>query len=246
MPKPSPEDFAGGVLYIVPTPIGNLEDISIRALKILRQVGFIACEDTRQTRKLMNRFRLQKQLLSYYQPREKEKIPRILEALKSGQDVALVSDAGTPGISDPGYLLIQAAAAQGSRIVSIPGACALTTAVAAAGLPTDRFLFLGFPPVKSGAIRKLLAEHKTDNATLVFYLPPRKIAAFLLQIQESLGERRVVIARELTKIHEEYLRGSPTELLKSLEGKTVKGEITLLIEGYTRLIRKRDRNSTNG
>lgn len=246
MPNPSPETPDGGVLYIVPTPIGNLEDISIRALKILRRVGFIACEDTRQTRKLLNRYRLQKKLLSYYQPREKEKIPRILEALKSGRDVALVSDAGTPGISDPGYLLIRAAEAQGFRIVSIPGASAVTTAVSAAGLPADRFLFFGFPPAKSGAIKKLLSEHKTDNTTLIFYLPPRKIAAFLQQIRETLGERRVVIARELTKIHEEYLRGTPTELLNSLEEKTVKGEITLLIEGYTRLIRKRDRNSNSG
>ncbi len=240
MPKPSPETASSGTLYIVSTPIGNLEDISIRALKILKHVDFIACEDTRHTRKLLNRYRLHKKLLSYYQPREKEKIPGILASLDSGQDIALVSDAGTPGISDPGFLLVQAASQKNIRVISIPGACALTTAMAASGLPADRFLFLGFPPVKSGAVKKQLFTLKEENATLVFYLPPRKIESFLLRIQEVLGERRVVIARELTKIHEEYLRGTPSELLKSLKNKSPKGEITLLIEGYTRRIRKQN------
>jgi len=245
MSNHSPDSVSSGTLFIVPTPIGNLEDISIRALKILKQVDFIACEDTRHTRKLLNRYQLHKKLLSYYQPREKEKIPKILASLQSGHDIALVSDAGTPGISDPGFLLVRAASEQGIRIVSVPGACALTTAVAASGLPADRFLFLGFPPVKSGAVNKLLSELKDENATLVFYLPPRKIGSFLLRIQESLGERRVVIARELTKLHEEYLRGTPTELLYHLADKTPRGEITLLIEGYTRRIRKHDQSSVN-
>lgn len=245
MPNSSPETVSSGTLYIVSTPIGNLEDITIRALKILKRVSFIACEDTRHSRKLLSRYRLHKKLLSYYQPREKEKIPGILAALESGKDVALVSDAGTPGISDPGFLLVQAASEKNIRVISIPGACALTTAIAASGLPADRFLFLGFPPVKSGAVKKQLSELKEENSTLVFYLPPRKVETFLLRIQEALGERRVVIARELTKIHEEYLRGTPSELLKSLKNRSPKGEITLLIEGYTRRIRKRHQAPPN-
>jgi len=234
MPAQIPSTVSRGRLYIVATPIGNLEDLTFRALKTLREVYVIACEDTRQTRKLLNRYDLKKKLLSYFQPREKHQAGIILELLKQGRDVALVSDAGTPGISDPGYPLIQRALEEDIDIVPIPGASALTAALCAAGLPTHRFLFLGFPPPKALATRTLLRSLQEEAATLVFYLPARRLSSFLESVQEELGGRRVVMARELTKLHEEFLRGTPEELLGRLAGRTVRGELTLLIEGVTR------------
>jgi 16S rRNA (cytidine1402-2'-O)-methyltransferase len=234
MPAQIPSTASRGRLYIVATPIGNLEDLTFRALKTLREVDVIACEDTRQTRKLLNRYDLKKKLLSYFQPREKHQAGIILELLKQGRDVALVSDAGTPGISDPGYPLIQRALGEDIDIVPIPGASALTAALCAAGLPTHRFLFLGFPPPKAQATRTLLRSLQEEAATLVFYLPARRLSSFLESVQEELGGRRVVMARELTKLHEEFLRGTPEELLGKLAGRTVRGELTLLIEGVIR------------
>jgi len=218
-----------GKLYIVATPIGNLEDLTFRALKILKGVSFIACEDTRQTIKLLNRYKFKKKLISYFQPREKQKIPLIISLLKDGKDVALVSDAGTPGLSDPGFLLIREAITSGIEIVPVPGPSAVTTALSAAGLPTNRFLFLGFAPPKKEAIKKLLHSLENETATLVFYLPARKLLTFLKIIREELSERQIVIAREMTKIYEEFLRGTPDELIKKLADKTIKGEITILI-----------------
>jgi len=218
-----------GKLYIVATPIGNLEDLTFRALRILKNVSFIACEDTRQTIKLLNRYKFKKKLISYFQPRERQKIPLIINLLKGGKDVALVSDAGTPGISDPGFLLIKEAIASGIEIVPIPGPSAVTTALSAAGLPTNRFLFLGFVSPKNAAVKKLLGSLKNETATLVFYLPARKLLAFLEITRETFAERQVVIAREITKIYEEFLRGTPDELINKLAARTVKGEVTILI-----------------
>lgn len=218
-----------GILYVVATPIGNLEDLTFRALKILEKVRFIACEDTRQTRKLLNAYNLKKELFSYYQPKEKQKVPLIIERLKKGEDVALVSDAGTPGLSDPGFPLIKEAVDRGIRVVPIPGASAVTAALSAAGLPTHRFLFLGFPPVKKEATKKLLLSLKDETGSLAFYLPTRKLRTFLLLIQETLGERQVVIAREMTKIYEEFIRGTPEKLVRSMGETSLKGEATVLV-----------------
>jgi 16S rRNA (cytidine1402-2'-O)-methyltransferase len=220
-----------GRLFIVATPIGNLDDISIRALKILEDVYAIACEDTRQTIKILNKYNIKKRMVSYFHPKEQKKIPTIIGFLQKGMDVALVSDAGTPGIADPGFPLIREALVQGIAVIPIPGPSALTAALSASGLPTHRFLFLGFPSPKREATRKSLESLKEETATLIFYLPSRKLPVFLKIIKETLGERRVVIARELTKMHEEFIRGNPSELLKSLEKKPLRGELTLLVEG---------------
>jgi len=218
-----------GILYVVATPIGNLEDLTFRALNTLESVQFIACEDTRQTKKILTAYNLKKELFSDYQPKERQRIPRIISRLKRGEDVALVSDAGTPGISDPGFPLIREAINQGIRVVPIPGASAATAALSAAGLPTHRFLFLGFPPPKRAATKKLLLSLKDETGTLVFYLPPRKLPVFLVLIQETLGERQIVFAREISKIYEEFIRGTPKELILSLEKISDKGEATILI-----------------
>lgn len=213
------------------TPIGNLKDLTFRALKILEEVSFVVCEDTRQTIKLLNKYKLKKKLISYYHPQESQKIPRIIHLLKEGNDVALVSDAGTPGLSDPGYPLIREAINEGLKIVPLPGASALTAALSASGLPTHRFLFLGFPPPKKEATKKLLDSLKTEKGTLIFYLPSRKLAIFLKLIKETMGNRQVVVAREMTKIHEEFLRGITTDLIEKMKERKFKGEATVLIEG---------------
>ena len=220
-----------GNLYIVATPIGNLEDITLRAVRILGEVAAIACEDTRQTVKILNRYGLKKPLISYFHPREGQRIPEIIRLLKEGKDVALVSDAGTPGISDPGFPLIREALREGVPVVPVPGPAAVTTALSAAGLPTHRFLFLGFPPPKSTGLRKLLAARIDEEATLVFYLPTRRIPEFLEAVGDVLGDRRVVVARELTKVYEEFLRGTVTELAAAIGSRALKGEATVLIDG---------------
>ncbi len=222
---------AGGTLYIVATPIGNLEDITLRALRILKDVAAIACEDTRQTVKLLNRFEFRKELISYFQPQEARKIPLLLDILKRGKNVALVSDSGTPGISDPGFRLVREALREGIKVVPLPGPCAAVTALCASGLSTHRFLFAGFPPPKKGALRKSLLALKDESATLIFYLPARKAAEFLEAILETMGGRDIVIAREITKIHEEFLRGKADEILRSMGERALKGEITVLVSG---------------
>jgi len=220
-----------GIFYIVATPIGNLEDITLRALKVLRSVSVIACEDTRQTIKLLNKYKIKKKLISYFQPKEHIKIPLIIGYLEQGEDVALVSDAGTPGISDPGFPLIKKALEKGIKVIPIPGPSAVITALSAAGLPTHRFLFLGFLPPKKTAVEKLLISLKEETATLVFYVPPRKLPDFLNQIEKHLEKRNIVIARELTKIHESFLRGSPRQLLERIGEIPLKGEAVILISG---------------
>jgi len=220
-----------GTLYIVATPIGNLEDITLRAVRIFKEVEAIACEDTRRTAKLLNKYEIRKRLISYFQPRERQRIPEILALLKAGKSVALVSDAGTPGISDPGFPLIREALKEGIRVVPVPGPSALTAALSASGLPTHRVLFAGFPPPKNEATRKLLVSLKDEEATLIFYLPVRRIPEFLHLILDTLGDRRTVIAREITKIHEEFIRGAARELVEAASKRTFKGEATVLIEG---------------
>lgn len=234
MPTDHGDNSSFGKLYIVGTPIGNLEDLTIRALKILKDVHVIACEDTRHTRKLLTRYDIKKKLISYFHPKEAQKTPQIIGLLKEGNDVALVSDAGTPGISDPGFPLIREAINKGIGVHVIPGVSALTAALSGAGLPTHRFLFLGFAPPKAAAARKLLDSLKKEVSTLVFFLPPRRLLAFLKDIQESMGARQVVVAREMTKIYEEFLRGTPEELKSQIGEKTLKGEATVLIQGYSK------------
>ncbi len=220
-----------GDLYVVATPIGNLEDLTFRALRTLGEASVIVCEDTRWTRKLLNKYSIKKKLISYYHPKESQKTPQIISLLKQGKNVALVTDSGTPGISDPGYPLIREAITQGIKIIPIPGPAAITAALSVAGLPTHRFLFLGFLPPKKEATKKLLVSLKNEKATLVFYLPTRKLLSFLDLTRETIGNRQIVIAREMTKIYEEFLRGTTEELLKKLEEKKLKGEATVLIAG---------------
>ncbi len=220
-----------GNLYIVATPIGNLEDLTLRALRILNNVSIIACEDTRQTQKLLNKYNIKKRLLSYYQPKESRKIPLIISIIKEGKDVALVTDSGTPGLSDPGFPLIREAIRQGITVVPVPGPSALTAAISASGLPTHRFLFLGFAPPKKEATRNMLRALKNEEATLVFFIPTRKLLPFLKAILAEMGNRQVVVAREMTKIHEEFIRGTIEEMVQKLEGRALKGEATVIVKG---------------
>ena len=236
--KTLPPQIERGRLYVVATPIGNLEDLTFRALNTLSQVDAIACEDTRQTAKLLNRYQIKKRMVSYFQPREKQQAGLILDLLNQGKDIALVSDAGTPGISDPGFPLIQQALDQGIRIIPIPGPAAVTAALSASGLPTHRFLFLGFPSPKQGTAGNLLRSLAQEPATLVFYLPARRLERFLQQVEEHLGPRKVVVAREMTKLHEEFLRGTPGTVLAEIRGKSLKGEVILLVEGLSRRARR--------
>ena len=219
-----------GILYIVATPIGNLEDITLRALRILREVDWIACEDTRQTRKLLEHFGIVKPMMSYYEHNEAARAAELIERLQTGVSVALVSDAGTPLISDPGYRLVEAAIAAAITVVPIPGVSAAVSALSAAGLPTDSFRFCGFLPPKATQRRKLLEQLKPETATLLFYETPHRILEALEDVTAVMGARPVVVARELTKLHEEFLRGAAAEVRSQLASRqSVKGEITLLI-----------------
>ena len=220
-----------GKLFIVATPIGNLEDITLRALRTLKEAEFIACEDTRQTRKLLTKYDIKNKLISYFEPKEKQKIPGIIRLLKEGKDIALVSDSGTPGLSDPGFPLIREAIKEQIEVVPIPGPSAVTAALIASGLPAHKFLFVGFPPPKKEKTKKLLKTLQLEEATLIFYLPTRKLLQFLEIVLEVLGNREAVIAREMTKIYEEFIRGHVEELIEELREKPKKGESTLLIKG---------------
>ena len=219
-----------GTLYIVATPIGNLEDITFRAVRILREVDLIACEDTRQTRKLLDRYGISKPLVSYHEHNERSRSRELLRELEAGKNVALVTDAGTPLISDPGYRLVADARKLGIPVSPIPGPGAFLAALSASGLATDCFVFLGFLPPKKSQRRKILESWKTTAATLVFYEAPHRIAETLQDVADILGAREVVLARELTKVHEEFLRGTPAEILGILSHRPpLKGEITLML-----------------
>jgi 16S rRNA (cytidine1402-2'-O)-methyltransferase len=224
-------DSVAGTLFVVATPIGNLEDLTFRALRILREADTIACEDTRQTAKLLQKYGLHKEMISYFQPREGQKIPRLLDLLNQGRNVALVSDAGTPALSDPGFRLVREAVKQGIAVVPIPGPTALAAALSASGLPTHRFLFMGFAPPKASALEKTLRSIAAEPGTVIFYVPARKAAFFLDAVLSVLGDRPVVLARELTKIYEEFIRGSASEVRQGLEGRVLRGEVTILVGG---------------
>lgn len=217
-------------LYLIATPIGNLEDITLRALRILKEeVDRIACEDTRHSRKLLDHYGINKPLISYHEHNERGRTEELLAALQSGERIALISDAGTPLISDPGYRLAADAAAAGIPVIPIPGPNAAITALCASGLPTDAFLFGGFLPPKQGQRRKTLESWAEAPATLVFYEAPHRIAETLEDVDAVLGPRPVVLARELTKLHEEFLRGTPREVMAQLKPANSRGEMTLLI-----------------
>jgi 16S rRNA (cytidine1402-2'-O)-methyltransferase len=220
-----------GTLYLIATPIGNLEDITHRAVRLLGEVELIACEDTRHTKKLLNHYGIGTRTISYHEHNERERSRDLIERLKSGADVAVVSDAGTPGISDPGFRLARIAIASGVPVVPVPGASALISALVASGLPTDEFFFCGFLPARSGARRARLAELRSLPATLIFYEGPHRIAATLKDALEILGERQAVVARELTKMHEEIARGSLSELAARFSSpESARGEMVLMID----------------
>lgn len=220
-----------GTLYICATPIGNLEDITLRALRVLKEVDLIAAEDTRHTRKLLHHYDIHTPLTSYYEHNAREKGPFLLEQLRQGKSIALVSDAGTPGISDPGTLLIQAAVAAGIPVVPVPGVTAFVTALCVSGLPTDKFVFEGFLPRRDRERKKRLEDLRGEERTIIFYEAPHRLPATLKAIAEVMPRRRLVVARELTKQYEEIVRGTPAELRAHFEAHPPRGEFTLLLEG---------------
>jgi 16S rRNA (cytidine1402-2'-O)-methyltransferase len=218
-----------GTLYLVATPIGNLEDITLRALRVLRECDVVAAEDTRRSGQLLRHFEISKPLLSYFQFNEAKRSEEIIARLQRGEKVALVTDAGSPGISDPGERVVQAAIAAELRVESIPGPGALIAGLTASGLPTEEFHFVGFLPHKSGQRRDQLEVLKTVPGTLVFYESPYRIDKLLGELNEVFPERQIVLARELTKKFEEYLRGKPAELLELLKTRTLKGEFVVMV-----------------
>lgn len=220
-----------GKLYIVSTPIGNLEDITLRALRILKEVGIVAAEDTRHTRHLFNHYQITTTLTSYHDFNKEEKAELLIARMKDGIDVALVSDAGTPGISDPGYLLIKRSIEEGIDIVSIPGPSSPIAALSVSGLPTDAFIFEGFLPRKKGQRAKKLEALKDDPRTIILFESPHRILRTLEELESTMGDRRVAVVREITKIYEEAIRGTASEVKKKMINKRVRGEITLVIEG---------------
>jgi 16S rRNA (cytidine1402-2'-O)-methyltransferase len=233
MMSPSPT-LTKGILYIVSTPIGNREDLTLRALRTLKEVDLIAAEDTRHTGLLLRHFGIQTPLTSYFEGNELRKRELVLSRLKQGDRVALVSDAGTPGISDPGFRLIQLVIENQIPIVPIPGPSAAIAALSVSGLPTDAFLFKGFLPHKSKRRRGLLEQLEDVKETIIFYESPHRIIETLKDISDVLGNREMVLARELTKIYEEVLRGTVSDIRNRIAGRKMKGEITLVISGKTR------------
>ncbi|MBE9888412.1 16S rRNA (cytidine(1402)-2'-O)-methyltransferase [Enterococcus durans] len=222
-----------GTLYLVPTPIGNLEDMTYRSVRMLQEVALIASEDTRNTQKLLNHFEIHTPQKSLHEHNYKERIPQFLEVLKNGQSIAQVSDAGMPSISDPGHELVVACIEEGIPVVSLPGATAGMTALIASGLLPQPFLFYGFLGRKKKEQENTLEKLKNHTATLIFYESPYRISGTLKNMLTVLGNRQVVLCRELTKIHEEYLRGTIEELLSYIEDQPIKGECCLLVEGST-------------
>jgi 16S rRNA (cytidine1402-2'-O)-methyltransferase len=226
----APENLAPGI-YLVATPIGNLEDITLRAIRVLKQADLIACEDTRQTQKLLNHFGITTPTISYHEHNEAARAAELIEKLVRGIRIAVVSDAGMPGISDPGFRLVSLAIERGLPVITIPGAAAFVSAVVASGLPSEAFSFRGFLPPKSAARRKELEKARNSTQTEIFYEAPHRILAALEDMVAVLGpERRIVVAREITKIHEEFLRGTTTQVLDTVKSRgEIKGEIVLMI-----------------
>jgi 16S rRNA (cytidine1402-2'-O)-methyltransferase len=222
-----------GKLYLVATPIGNLEDITLRALRILKEVDLIAAEDTRNTLKLLNHYEISKPLISYHRHNEEIKVDGLIEKLKNGENIAIVSDAGTPGISDPGEVIVKSAIKNNISVIPIPGACAAINALIASGLDTKEFVFLGFLPLNKKLRKEKLHEIKKEKRTLIIYEAPHKLKNTLEDLKDILDNRKVVLARELTKIHEEFIMGNIEDILNKIEN--LKGEMILLIEGAKRV-----------
>lgn len=220
-----------GTLFVVATPIGNLEDITLRAVNTLQTVDLIACEDTRHSLKLLNNYQIKKPLVSYHQHSKTKKIDYLIQELKKGKAMAIVTDSGTPGISDPGQVLINKAVESGIKVVPIPGPSALTTALSVAGLPTDAFLFLGFLPLKKRR-KKLIRSLRDEKKTVVLYESPYRILKTLEELKAALGtERQIVVTRELTKMFEEIIRGNIGEVLNKIKSTKPKGEFVVIIKG---------------
>lgn len=229
-----------GKLYIVATPIGNLDDMTFRAIKILEEVDIIAAEDTRHTLKLLNHYNISKPLISYYRHNEDVKSGMLIEKLKEGQNIALVSDAGTPGICDPGEEIIKKAIEENIEVIPIPGACAMINALICSGISTKDFLFIGFLPLNKKLRNEKLEEIKNTTHTLIMYEAPHKLSKTILELKEIVKNRKIVFARELTKIHEEFIRGDIEEIEKKIENP--KGEFVIIIEGTKKL---EEENSLN-
>jgi len=221
-----------GTLFVVATPIGHMEDITLRALRTLKDVEVIAAEDTRKTRKLLTRHKISTPLVSYHDHNEEQRTPKLLAKLKSGASIALVTDAGTPSISDPGHYLVRAAIREAVSVVPIPGASAIIAALSVSGLPTDSFVFVGFVPRKPGKRKALLDQLKQVPRTLIFYESPQRLLVLMQEILSVMGDRKAVTARELTKVHEEVLRGPLSKMVQDMSaGPPLKGECTLLVAG---------------
>jgi len=225
-------DAGAGTLYVVSTPIGHLDDITLRAIRILTDVDMVAAEDTRHTGRLFAHYKISTRLIAYHEHNEARQTPRLIDRLKAGNDIALVSDAGTPGISDPGYRLVTVALDSHIPVIPIPGASALVTALSVSGLPTDSFIFIGFLPHKKTRRTERLKALVDENRTLIFYESPKRILDFIKELESVLGDRPVMLGREMTKLHEEFLRGRLSEIADQLaERGTIKGECTLLVAG---------------
>ena len=229
-----------GILYIVSTPIGNLEDISMRAIRILKEVAIIAAEDTRRTQKLCAFYQIGTPLTSYHDFNKEEKTEVLLHRLQQGNSIALVCDAGTPLVSDPGYFLVNAAVKANISLVPIPGPSSVLAALCISGLPTDRFIFEGFVPRKSGARENFFEKLEQEIGTIIVFETQHRILKTLRAIHKTMGNRHIVLTRELTKLNEEIIRGNVVEVCQTLEGKTLKGEITLLIQGQPQRKKKED------
>ncbi len=223
--------MAAGKLYIIATPIGNLEDITLRALRVLGEVDLVAAEDTRTTGRLLSHFSIKKPQTSYFEHNEQYKTPQLLDRLEQGLTLALVTDAGTPCISDPGYRLVAGAIERGIPVEALPGACAAVSALSISGLPVHRFTFEGFLPPKTNRRTKALEALAKDERTLIFYESPHRITKALADMLAILGDRRAVLVREQTKMHEEVIRMRLADILSVVEGRTLKGEITIVVEG---------------
>ena len=227
----------GGTLYLVATPIGNLEDITQRVLRILREVSLVAAEDTRHTRRLLDHFGIHAKLVSLFEHNERSRIPLLVERLQAGESVAVVTDAGSPGIADPGYPVVRAVVAEGLRVESVPGPSAVIAALQSSGLPTDAFTFVGFLPVKPGARRRSLEEWSERRETIVAFESPHRIDRALADLEAVWQDRPIALARELTKMHEQVLRGTAAEVRAALHDDQKRGEMVLVLGGRTRASR---------